>query len=128
MGGGKTFALTQMVRAPHTRWAIDRNDAQKKTLTRLAGRIEPKSEDIMRAHIATTIHKIPFFLKGDADPPSTQAKESDLDSSLSLSHLNIEEEGATEGIQKPIMTNWKITTGISATWHHEGRRANMWCE
>jgi hypothetical protein len=26
------------------------------------------------------------------------------------------------------MTNWKITTGISATWHHEGRRANMWCE
>jgi hypothetical protein len=78
----------------------------------------------MRAHIATTIHKIPFFLKGDADPPSTQAKESDLDSSLSLSHLNIEEEGATEGIQKPIMTsqftavkctNWKITTGISAT-------------
>jgi hypothetical protein len=47
----------------HTRWAIDRNDAQKKTLTRLAGRIEPKSEDITGAYIATTIHKIPFFLK-----------------------------------------------------------------
>lgn len=61
-GRGKTFALTQMVRAPHARWAIDRNDTQKKTPpTRLACRIEPKSKDITRAHIATTIHKIPFF-------------------------------------------------------------------
>lgn len=52
-----------MVRALHTRWAIDRNDAQKKTPTRLAGRIEPKSKDITRAHIATTIHKSPFFFE-----------------------------------------------------------------